>query len=164
MNKVLKQCVFATVLAAVLSVLLLGQAVGQDGRAASRPGSADRPLSARSGDRPISDRPNQWLPWVRTFVALAVVAALIVLVRLLLRRFGDPGRPGRRERALEVLSRVSVGGRHQLLLVRMGERIVLVALSPSGVRALSEVTDAEEVSRLLGDLGREGARAKEAGK
>jgi hypothetical protein len=46
----------------------------------------------------------------------------------------------------------------------MGERIVLVALSPSGVRALSEVTDAEEVSRLLGDLGREGARAKEAGK
>jgi len=171
MNKVLRQCVFATVLASVLSAPLLGQAAGADGRPASQPrsaaappgGSADRPLPARSGDRPLSDPPNQWWPWVKTLLALAVVAILIVLVRLLLLRFGGPGRPGRRERALEVLARVSVGGRHQLLLVRMGERIVLVALSPSGVRALSEVTDAEEVSRLLGALGRDGAPAGQGG-
>ena len=50
---------------------------------------------------------------------------------------------------LDVLARATVSPRHQLLLVRLGHRLVLVGQSPASLTALSEVTDAGEVAALI---------------
>jgi flagellar biogenesis protein FliO len=94
-------------------------------------------------------------PWVRTLLALAAVVGLVLLARWLFRgAAGRGGRPaGRRASPLQVVARTGLSGRHQLFLVRLGERLVLVGAGPQGLATLSEVTDPAERDRLLEALG-----------
>jgi len=86
---------------------------------------------------------------LQTLGALALVVALIFLARYLLKRFGGAGRsPGRNE-AIEVVARTAVAPRQQLMLVRLGERLVLVGTAGGGFSALCEITDPQEVAKLL---------------
>lgn len=50
---------------------------------------------------------------------------------------------------LEVLGRATLGPRLTLHLLRCGNRLILVAMSPEGVNTLSEITDPQEVADLL---------------
>ena len=126
----------------------------------TRPAQADHyadravPKSGRTDveGRPVPDRngePAAGGGWVQTLVALGIVAALIFAVRYVLRRYA--GRTGGKatSNALEVLTRTPVSPRQQLLLVRLGRRLVLVGCGPEGMTPLTEVTDREEVASLL---------------
>ena len=112
--------------------------------------------------RRISQRSGSVWGWVRTLGALAAVVALIFLVRIVLRRLGPGARTRPLPDAVEVLARTTVSARQQLLLVRLGRRLVLVGCGPEGMTTLSEVTEPEEVSALLAQKG--GARPKAGGK
>jgi flagellar biogenesis protein FliO len=86
--------------------------------------------------------------WTRTLGALALVVVLIFLARIMLKRFGPVSGRARRD-VLDVLARSAVSPRHELLLVRVGRRVVLVGRSPSAMTTLSEITDRDEAAGLI---------------
>jgi flagellar protein FliO/FliZ len=103
-------------------------------------------------------RESSWMPTLQTLLALAVVIALIYACRYVLRRLGK-GTPlgGADSGVIEVLSRTGIGARQQLLLVRLGRRLVLVGCWPGGMAGLSEITDPAEVSALTSSVEAGGA-------
>ena len=108
-----------------------------------------------SGDRedhPVTDagdKADVFKGLLQTLGALAIVVALIFLARLLLRRAGGQTRPSGGGGPVEILTRKPAGPKQQLMLVRLGERLILVGAGPGGFAALSEVTDPREVERLM---------------
>lgn len=150
--------------AAALFVLALLPARACTGEATSAPGGS--PL-ARSGEPDGTDgravrakstqdtsekrltRPDNGGGWLQTLAALAVVVALIFVVRMLLKRFAGSSRPTRRAGAIEVLAQARLAPRQQVSLLRLGRRLVLVGSGPAGLSSLAEVTNAEEVDELL---------------
>jgi len=81
--------------------------------------------------------------------SLAIVLGLFFVFAWLVRR-GVPGAiPVLPREAVEVLGRATLAARQQVDLIRLGNKLVLVSVGTSGVEALSEVTDAEEVHRIL---------------
>jgi len=150
----------------VIAVVLCASARGQTSQPTSQPttrgGAADmsKHLVGPSGGNRIEATPRgPWAQWGRTLLALAVVVVLILVARMMLKRFGPVSGPRGRE-VLDVLARATVSPRHQLLLVRVGRRVVLVGQGPSSLATLSEVTDAEEVAALIEAVA--GAGRKEA--
>jgi len=123
-----------------------GDQVGREGDA----GAEKLPKRGLEDDRLGDGRSGGPLTGLaQTLGALALVVALIFLVRYLLRRFGGAsGSPGRSE-AIEVVARTVVAPRQQLMLVRLGQRLMLVGAGSGGFSALGEVTDPREVAELL---------------
>lgn len=118
------------------------------------PPQSDGTSSEDIEDRKVgSNGDGVWRGYVKTLFALAVVIGLIFLVRFLVRRFGGGAAPIGRNQPVEIIARTAVGGKQHLLLVRMGERVVLVGQSVGGMVSLSEITDPEEVGRLVKAAG-----------
>lgn len=86
--------------------------------------------------------------WQQTCVALAIVLVVLLLLRTLLKRLARPARGGPRGGAIEVLARTAVPPRQQLLLVRVGRRLLVVGSSPAGLSTLAEIADPEEAAEL----------------
>ena len=93
---------------------------------------------------------------LQTLTGLGIVVVLIFLTRVVLRRFGRPMGAPRTTGPVELLSRTRVSPRQELLLVRLGRRLVLVGCSPEGFSALSEVADADEQAGITAEFN--GAR------
>jgi len=127
---------------------------------------AARPLSAADDDpatRPVRKAPGDAAGervlsrdgapfgggWGRTILALAMVVALIFLARYLLRRLGSRGAAGG-ARPIEIVARVSLSARQQLVLVRLGGRLLLLGAGTDGIRTLTEITDPAAVAELTG--------------
>ena len=88
----------------------------------------------------------------RVVGALAIVLGLIFALRWLLRRSINPaGMPGATN-VVQVLTRSALSPRQQLLLVRVGRRLIVVADCNGQLNALSELTDPDEVAALVGQL------------
>lgn len=87
---------------------------------------------------------------------LAIVLGLFFVCAWLLRRSGPkPNSPLPRE-AIAVLGRVPLAGRNFAQLIQIGNKLVLVSITPDGVATpITEVTDPTEVDRLLGICMRE---------
>jgi flagellar biogenesis protein FliO len=98
----------------------------------------------------------------RVVAALTIVIGLILAARLVMRRAaGVLGGGARPAGVLEVLARYPIARGQHLLLLRMGQRIVLLHQGQQGIRSLAEVTDAGEVAALIARM-EAGARADEA--
>jgi flagellar biogenesis protein FliO len=83
---------------------------------------------------------------------LAIVVGAFLLFTWVLRRSGR-GRLGNGilpADAVSVLGRVSLTSKQVAQLLRVGNKLVLVALIPGGAETLTEVTDPAEVDRLMG--------------
>jgi len=97
------------------------------------------------------DVPTQVLYKIAT--ALAIVLGAFLLFTWTLRR-GGRGSSGRRGMlptdAVSVLGRVALTGKQMAELLRVGNKLVLVAITPGGAETLTEVTDPVEVDRLMG--------------
>ncbi len=85
--------------------------------------------------------------------ALAIVIGAFLLFAWALRR-SSKNAGGRRGMlptdAVSVLGRVPLAARQFAELLRVGNKLVLVALTPNGPTPLTEVTDPVEVDRLVG--------------
>jgi flagellar biogenesis protein FliO len=108
----------------------------------------DRPFAAS----PTSSKPPSDGYWPRVLLSLAAVAGLIVLARFLLKKANLSSRGLGKCAAMEVLGRSSLSMKHQLVLVRLGQRVLLLGLSPQGVNTLSELTAAQEIAQVLDSL------------
>ena len=85
-----------------------------------------------------------------TFGGLAIVLGLFFVIVRLARK----GRPKESTtlsaEVVEVLGRVPLAGRQQAQLIRVGNKLLLVALSTGVAETLTEITDPLEVDRLCG--------------
>jgi flagellar biogenesis protein FliO len=88
----------------------------------------------------------------RVMTALAVVVILILLLRWAAKRFFGVSGAGRSTRAVQVLSRSPISPRQQLVLLRVGRRLLVVADGGGQMNTLSEITDPDEVAALIGQL------------
>jgi flagellar biogenesis protein FliO len=83
-------------------------------------------------------------------MSLLVVVGLFLAVVWLLRRGLPPGAHLLPREVVEVLGRTPLAGRQQAHLLRIGNKLVLVSVTPGGADTLTEVTDPLEVDRLAG--------------
>ncbi|HEX4412530.1 MAG TPA: flagellar biosynthetic protein FliO [Lacipirellulaceae bacterium] len=85
--------------------------------------------------------------------ALAIVIGVFLLFAWTLRR-GSTKAGGRLAtlptEVVQVLGRIPIAARQFAQLLRVGNKLVLVALTPEGPTTLTEVTDPAEVDRLVG--------------
>jgi flagellar biogenesis protein FliO len=84
-----------------------------------------------------------------TIAALVLVLGLFLLVVALLRRTGSRSSASLPQDVVGVLGRVPFPGRQSAYLIRLGNKLLLVSVTPNSAETLSEVTDPAEVNRLL---------------
>ncbi len=120
--------------------------------------SANKACAGEMDSRPIGSQPGQkdddksYLDgWPRVVASLAVVAALVYLARWLLKKAGASGRlvPSRGQDVLEVISRCPVSMKHQVYLVRLGRRLLVLGAGQQGLSTLAEITDPQEAAELI---------------
>jgi flagellar biogenesis protein FliO len=120
--------------------------------------SAPRPLNP-NGNKPLplagpntksSGTSSTWSSFGTMLGSLAIVLGLFVVTIKLLRR----GMPGAKQKlgreVVEVLGQTPLAPRQTLQVIRFGNKILLVAMSPDGCDTLTEITDPLEVDRLAG--------------
>ncbi len=125
---------------------------------AAAPPLEQRPLvrsqPAQQNSAPAA-APEEGLGFTRVALSLVAVVGLILFLRWggakLFTGQGSPGSNG----LMQVIARAPVAPRQQLMLVRVGRRLVVVANSAGQMTPLSEITDADEVAELLGQLKRD---------
>ena len=140
----------ALVLAMVL--LLAATAVGSAG-ADVEDTKVSGPADSSAGDKNASTGVlnGWWSQWGRTAGALAIVIALILGLRFVLRRLSSSARgsTATAAKAMNVLAKLTPLPRQHLLLVQVGRRLVMVGSGPGGMSRLCEITDPDEVACLI---------------
>ncbi|NOZ39119.1 MAG: FliO/MopB family protein [Planctomycetes bacterium] len=81
---------------------------------------------------------------------LAIVVGLFLACAWLLRRSGPKPTSPLPSEAVAVLGRVPLAARNFAHLLQVGNKLVLVAITPDGVSPITEITDPAEVQRMLG--------------
>lgn len=105
----------------------------------------------RQADRSTADGVQDERAWYQgTIPALAIVLALIVGASMVIKRFSTGGRLTGRAGPIEVLSTTPLSPKQSLSLVRCGQRVILIGVTPDHISALSELTDSTEIALLLG--------------
>jgi flagellar biogenesis protein FliO len=120
-------------------------------------GVAPADASASAANRTSAAAPSHTMSvgWARTAGALVLVITLIFLLRAVVRRLTPgSGGAGRLGATVHVLGRTPLGPRHSLMLLRVGQRILVVADAAGAMRTLSEINDPQEVADLLAEVSR----------
>ncbi len=87
-----------------------------------------------------------WL--MQTLGAMAIVIVLIFALKFVATRWTRRSLGGGAS-VVEVLTRVTVAPRSSVVLLRLGERVLVVGDGPGGMRTLAEVDDPDEVADVL---------------
>lgn len=105
-------------------------------------------------DNPQQDsgKPAQMPSAWRTLGSLLIVLVLIVGAAYFLRRFSFGGRRKAYPAGIEVLARNSISPKQSLCLVKLGQRLLLLGLSPNHMTALQTIDDPEDIALVLGLL------------
>jgi len=119
----------------------------------------------RDAKKPSTDFPTDSLPsfglnfdsFYTTGAALAVVLGIFFLCAALVRRGAKKSNARLPEEAVSVLGRVPLAARQFAELIRVGNKLVLVSVTPHGAEPLTEITDPAEIDRLVG-LCRQGQK------
>lgn len=91
----------------------------------------------------------------RMGIALVIVLGAMYVTHLVWKRLGMPGAGNRNAGALQVVSRLSLSPKQQVVLLRVGRRVVLVGNSGGQMNSLCEIADPDEVAGLLGQAATE---------
>jgi flagellar biogenesis protein FliO len=160
----IRQAILAAAMLAIFAAPVSAQTMPATERSTAPAGEglSKPPVSdSRDENKLISTRKNKGVDslsgWGQTLLALGIVAGLIFVARMILGRFGRRVRIGDNGGVMEVLTRAYLAPKCQLLLVRLGDRLLLVGIGPNGPTALGEVSDPSEVESLLKALGKGGA-------
>lgn len=108
----------------------------------------DRPKKSLSRPASKSTTPASSL-WT-TAVTLVIVLGCLAAVLVVLRRHGPPPIRPLPSDVVEILGRRVLEPRISLQLVRVGTRVLVLSVSPDGVRTLSEINDPIEINLLAG--------------
>jgi flagellar biogenesis protein FliO len=111
---------------------------------------SDDPASAHGGHHDAPAATSSVPAVLSMFGSLAVVIGLFLGLVWLLRRGSPKAARLLSSDVVELLGRSPLAGRQQMNVIRFGNRLLLVAVSPDGAKTLAEVTDPLEVDRLAG--------------
>ena len=89
-------------------------------------------------------------PLVTVGGSLALVVGAFFLVVWGVRRASPASRGKLPSDVLETLGRTSLAGRTSLQLVRLGNKLVLLSVTPEGAESVAEITDPKQVAHLCG--------------
>jgi flagellar biogenesis protein FliO len=106
--------------------------------------------SAQSGSQDAPKKPTGLPSMATLFGSLAVVVGVFLLIAWLMRRAAPQGLTRLPDEAFEVLGRAPLAGRQNVHLLRCGNKLLLVSVTPAGTETLTEITDPQEVDRLAG--------------
>ena len=95
--------------------------------------------------------PSDPLETRRVVLALGAVLLAVYVVHRVWRRLGMPGSPNKPGQTLQIMSRLAISPRQQILLIRVGRRFVLVGNSGTQMNPLCEISEREEAAALLGN-------------
>lgn len=98
------------------------------------------------GQKPSAPTPSGALTTVGG--SLALVLGLFLVIAWCTRRFSPTGSAILPKEAVELLGRTSLAARQQAHLVRIGNKLLLVAISPAGAETLTEISEPTEVENL----------------
>jgi flagellar biogenesis protein FliO len=98
------------------------------------------------GQKPSAPTPSGALTTVGG--SLALVLGLFLVIAWCARRITPGGAAILPKEAVELLGRASLAARQQAHLVRIGNKLLLVAISPAGAETLTEITEPTEVEHL----------------
>lgn len=129
--------------AAILVMLIVASAAVAFGQ------GADDKIVQRDGA--VKSDSSGW-QWLQMLGALAIVVGLIFGTRYVLRRIGRLPAAGAGGGVFRVLAAKNISARHQIVLVGMGRRMLVVGCGPEGMATLGEVTDQDEIEELLEKL------------
>jgi len=107
------------------------------------------PRSVASREPPAKPAAFSPINSVGTVAAsLGIVVGLFLILVWYSRRLAPAGAEPLAKEAFELLGRAALGGKHQAQLVRVGNKLLLVALFPTGAATLTEIIDPAEIERL----------------
>ena len=92
----------------------------------------------------------EFTPFISVGGSLLIVIAAFLLLAVMFRKVAPQGNRPLPKEAFECLGRYFVTQKHQLQVLRLGSRIVLVSIMPDGVSTLAEITDPDEAVSFLG--------------
>lgn len=122
-------------------------------RVSSQAGAAsDQNLQSSAASRRLAEFGVPMQSMYTILSALTIVIGVFLLFTWVLRR-GNRAMAGRGQLPADVVSvlgRVPLAARQFGELLRVGNKLVLVSLTPTGAETLTEVTDPAEVDRLVG--------------
>jgi flagellar biogenesis protein FliO len=95
---------------------------------------------------------SQGLDYPRVLAALGIVIALILVLRWFGKYVFPTAQSRGSNRAVEVLSRSPLSPKQQIMLIRVGRRLVVVGDSGAQMNPLCEISDPDEVAALVGQL------------
>lgn len=144
--------IFVTVMAATLSVARA--------EPTTQPGVIHRAATAPSAATASTDQGG--FDTSRVLWSLTAVLGLIVILRWGGKRLAASGAVGRQARAINVLGRSYLSSKHQILIVQVGRRVLVLGESGQQLTTLSEITDADEIAALIGQLRGSESRVFEA--
>lgn len=84
-----------------------------------------------------------------TGAGVAITVGLLLSFVWLLRSLSPKSSRQLPREVVEVLGRLPLAGKQTTQLVRVGSKLVLVAVTPEGATTLTEIADPEEVARLV---------------
>jgi flagellar biogenesis protein FliO len=116
-------------------------------------GKVDSWENKRIGSGMAGERLGLWQDWGQTLLALAVVVGLIFLVRRAMAGLSRRPRWAKQSEAIEAIVQYPISAKCRLSLVRLGKRLVLVGIGPSGPVRLAEVTDPAEAEEIMKAIG-----------
>jgi flagellar biogenesis protein FliO len=116
----------------------------------SRDSAAADKSAAPGARREMPATPSSAPALVSMLGSLAIVSGLFFGLIWFMRRGMPKGTRLVSSEVVEVLGRAPLGGRQQVHVVRFGNKLLLVSLSPGGAETLSEITEPVEVDRLAG--------------
>ncbi len=91
----------------------------------------------------------------RVFLALGAVVAVIFLLRWLARRMFPSVGGMQSGRVVQVLSRSVLAPKQQVMVMKVGRRLLVVGDTGSNMNTLCEITDPDEVASLIGQVQQE---------
>ncbi|MGB9689995.1 FliO/MopB family protein [Thermogutta sp.] len=93
---------------------------------------------------------QRFTPWLTTVGALAMVVGVFLVFAWMLRRVHPQGHQVLPREVVEVLGHTALSARQRLCLIRLGRKVVLVAMSTETIEPITEIDDPVEVDRLVG--------------
>lgn len=88
----------------------------------------------------------------RVVLSLVLVIATIFLLRWIAQQFFGAPAAKRSSRAVQVLSRSMIAPKQHVVLLQVGRRVIVVGDSGTQMNSLCEITDADEIASLMGQL------------
>jgi flagellar biogenesis protein FliO len=104
-----------------------------------------------NGDSPPEVQPASSKNRVLTTVtsSLVIVISLFLLLIWLTRRTMPKSNYQLPSEVVETLGRATLSNRQAMQLVKVGSKLILLCVTPTGAETLTEITDADEVQRLI---------------